>query len=100
MPSLELEYEASQELEAVLKDLGMAIAYYSESDFTPMSPRDPWLSRVAHKTYIRVGEEGSEAAGVTGGVMVESMPASFGLTGPSFSPSWTRRPGPSCSWAW
>jgi len=40
-----------------------------------MSPRDPWLSRVAHKTYIRVDEEGSEAAGVTGAVMLGSASA-------------------------
>ncbi len=74
MPKFELEYKVSDRLDAVLKDLGMAIAYTPESDFTRMSPRDPWLSRVAHKTYIRIDEEGSEAAGVSGAVMRESLP--------------------------
>jgi len=82
LPKFELEYKATAELDAVLQDLGMAIAYSPESDFTPMSPRDPWLSRVAHKTYIRVDEEGSEAAGVTGGVMVESAPAPLEVNRP------------------
>jgi len=82
LPKFELEYKATAELDAVLQDLGMAIAYSPESDFTPMSPRDPWLSRVAHKTYIRVDEEGSEAAGVTGGVMLESAPAPLEVNRP------------------
>lgn len=82
MPSFELEYEATRELDAALQDFGMAIAYSPESDFTAMSPRDPWLSRIAHKTYIRVDEEGSEAAGVTGGVMRESMPAELRVDRP------------------
>lgn len=82
LPKFELEYEVGAQLDATLQDLGMGIAYSPESDFTGMSPNDPWLSRVAHKTYIRVDEEGSEAAGVTGGVMVESMPAELRVDRP------------------
>jgi serpin B len=37
-----------------------------------MSPADPFLDTVVQKTYIRVDEEGTEAAVVTGGVMAES----------------------------
>ncbi len=82
MPKFELEYKVSDRLDAVLKDLGMAIAYTPESDFTRMSPRDPWLSCVAHKTYIRVDEEGSEAAGVSGAVMRESLPEELRIDRP------------------
>lgn len=82
LPRFELEYEVGGQLDATLQHLGMGIAYSPESDFTGMSPNDPWLSRVAHKTYIRVDEEGSEAAGVTGGAMVESIPAELRVDRP------------------
>jgi serpin B len=47
-----------------------------------MSPVDPWLSTVVHKTYIRVDEEGTEAAAVTGGVMAVSRPPEFAVDRP------------------
>jgi len=82
LPRFELEYTASEELDALLKDLGMSIAYSGGADFSRMSPRSPFLSRTAHKTYIRVDEKGTEAAGVTGAVMRESMPAEFRVDRP------------------
>jgi serine protease inhibitor len=77
MPSFELEYETEDALDQVLQDLGMGIAYSGEADFTPMSEVAPFLSTVVQKTYIRVDEEGTEAAAVTGGAMVESAPPQF-----------------------
>jgi serine protease inhibitor len=77
MPSFELEYETGDDLNEVLQDLGMGIAYTGEADFTPMSEVAPFLSTVVQKTYIRVDEEGTEAAAVTGGAMVESAPPQF-----------------------
>jgi serine protease inhibitor len=47
----------------------MEIAYSGESDFTPMSSVDPWLSTVVQKTFIQVDEAGTEAAAATGGSM-------------------------------
>lgn len=76
LPRFELEYLA-EELDEVLQELGMAIAYSPESDFTPLSPADPWLSTVQHKTYVKVDEEGTEAAAVTGAAMRESLPPEF-----------------------
>lgn len=69
LPRFELEWGA--ELTAALQELGMPSAF-GGGDFTPMSPEDPWLDTVVQKTYLRVDEEGTEAAAVTGGVMVES----------------------------
>jgi serine protease inhibitor len=77
MPRFELEYESAGDLDDVLHDLGMGIAYTGEADFTPMSSVAPTLSTVQQKTYIRVDEEGTEAAAVTGGAMVESAPPQF-----------------------
>jgi serine protease inhibitor len=77
LPSFELEYDSGNDLNEVLQGLGMEIAYSGEADFTPMSSVAPFLSTVVQKTYIRVDEEGTEAAAVTGGAMVESMPPEF-----------------------
>lgn len=77
LPTFELEYNTADDLNDVLHDLGMGIAYSGEADFTPMSSVAPFLSTVVQKTYIRVNEEGTEAAAVTGGAMNESMPPQF-----------------------
>ncbi len=69
LPRFELEWDA--ELTDVLRALGMESAF-GGGDFTPMSPANPFLDTVVQKTYIRVDEEGTEAAAVTGGVMTES----------------------------
>lgn len=69
LPRFELEWD--QELTDALQALGMTSAF-GGGDFTPMSPANPWLDTVVQKTYIRVDEEGTEAAAVTGGVMAES----------------------------
>lgn len=75
LPRFELEY-ATQDgaLDEALNALGMGLAYSSDSDFRRLSPSDPWLSTIVHKTYIRVDEEGTEAAAVTGGSMPTSAP--------------------------
>ncbi|MFO7778570.1 MAG: serpin family protein, partial [Nitriliruptoraceae bacterium] len=69
LPRFELEWDAT--LNDPLQELGIVSAF-GGGDFTPMSPADPFLDAVVQKTYIRVDEEGTEAAAVTGGVMDES----------------------------
>ena len=69
LPRFELAWD--QELNDALQALGMTSAFQG-GDFTPMSSANPWLDTVVQKTYIRVDEEGTEAAAVTGGAMVES----------------------------
>lgn len=70
LPRFELEWEA--ELNDPLSRLGMGTAFGPAADFRPMSQADPWLDVVAHKTYIKVDEKGTEAAAVTGGGMATS----------------------------
>ena len=64
-PKFELEYEIK--LNDVLKALGMGIAFDGYlADFTGIN-RDGnlYIDFVKHKTYVRVDEEGTEAAAVT-----------------------------------
>ena len=80
MPRFELEYETS--LNDVLKALGMAAAFSeSEADFAGINPgAQLFISNVKHKTYVKVNEEGTEAAAVTSvEVGVTSAPEGFYL---------------------
>ena len=69
LPRFELEWDAT--LNDALQQLGI-VAAFGGGDFTPMSPANPWLDTVVQKTYLRVDEEGTEAAAVTGGAMATS----------------------------
>jgi serpin B len=74
MPTFEMEWGAT--LNDVLIALGMSLAFDDTgADFSRMSSLQLVLDAVVHKTYIRVDEEGTEAAAVTGGGMaVTSAP--------------------------
>ncbi len=66
LPRFEFEYETS--LNAVLKNLGMGIAFDDQAaDFSGMRDIPPrlFISEVKHKSFIEVNEEGTEAAAVT-----------------------------------
>jgi serine protease inhibitor len=65
-PKFTLEYKL--QLNAVLKVLGMGIAFEpDQADFTNMykGPENAYISKVKHKTFVEVNEEGTEAAAVT-----------------------------------
>ena len=70
LPRFELEWDAV--LNDALRALGIESAF-GGGDLTPMSPANPWLDTVAQRTYVRVDEQGTEAAAVTGGVMTDSV---------------------------
>jgi len=65
-PKFTLEYELK--LNDVLTALGMGIAFDPEqADFTKIykGPENAYISKVKHKTFVEVNEEGTEAAAVT-----------------------------------
>lgn len=77
MPKFTLEYKIK--LNDVLSALGMGIAFTGQADFTRMyPPGNLFISRAKHKTFVKVDEEGTEAAAVT------SIGISFTSTGGGF----------------
>ncbi|XP_073406255.1 serpin B6-like isoform X2 [Dendrobates tinctorius] len=70
LPKFKLE--DSYDLELVLRALGMTDAFdMSKCDFSGMSgDRDLVLSKVFHKSFVEVNEEGTEAAAATGAVIM------------------------------
>lgn len=77
LPKFTMEYKIK--LNDVLSALGMEIAFSGQADFTRMYPPGNLLiSRARHKTFVKVDEEGTEAAAVT------SIGISFTSTGGGF----------------
>ena len=79
LPKFELEF--NQNLNEILKDLGMSDAFNpDDADFTAIRKEDDlYISRVIHKTYLKIFEDGCEAAAVTaievggGGMPIEEI---------------------------
>lgn len=64
--------EETYDMKALLVSLGMVDAFDSQrADFSGLSPKnDLVLSKVVHKSFVEVNEEGTEAAAATGAVMM------------------------------
>jgi serine protease inhibitor len=77
LPKFEIEYDKS--LKDVLRAMGMSIAFSDSADFTGINQRGNLLiTEVEHKTYVKIDEEGTEAAAVTSvGVGYTSAPSAF-----------------------
>ena len=71
------EYSWESQLKELLSSLGMGIAFTDNADFSKINPNQQLLiTKVKHKTYIKVNEEGTEAAAVTSvGIGLTSLPA-------------------------
>jgi serine protease inhibitor len=67
MPRFEFEFERS--LADDLRAMGLDIAFTDQADFSGISSIPLNIADVIHKTYIKVNEEGTEAAAVTAVVM-------------------------------
>jgi serine protease inhibitor len=57
--------EVESQLAPMLMAMGMGSAFSYEADFSNLSPDDLYIDEVKHKTFIKVDEEGTEAAAVT-----------------------------------
>ena len=80
MPKFTLRWEL--ELKSVLSVLGMGIAFRDDCspDFSRLAPtaQCPYISKVKHKTFVDVYEEGTEAAATTSVAMEpSSLPVQF-----------------------
>ncbi|XP_007933558.1 serpin B6-like [Orycteropus afer afer] len=64
--------EENYDMEDVLCSLGMTDAFdQGKADFSGMSSkRDLYLSKVVHKSFVEVNEEGTEAAAATAAIMM------------------------------
>ncbi|UCC85344.1 MAG: serpin family protein [Gemmatimonadota bacterium] len=82
LPKFTLEYEL--EMKDVLAALGMGIAFTDLADFSKIrSSGGLYISKVKHKTFVDVNEEGTEAAAVTSVEIREvSMPPTFVIDRP------------------
>ena len=58
-------------LRSALVDMGMPIAFTAKADFSGMTTgeKDLFISRVVHKAFVDVSEEGTEAAAATAVIM-------------------------------
>lgn len=74
LPRFELEWKKS--LNDALAAMGMGIAFQpGAADFSAMfEGGGPWIDEVLQKTFVRVDEEGTEAAAVTSVSMTDSAP--------------------------
>jgi serine protease inhibitor len=76
MPRFELEYELV--LNDVLIALGMGAAFSAAADFTGINLAGGlFITMVKHKTYVKVNEEGTEAAAVTSVTIEDSAVGTF-----------------------
>ncbi len=83
MPKFKLEYE--KELNDMLSQLGMGIAFSHQADLSYMIEGKTGLaiSEVKHKTFVEVNEEGTEAAAVTSvGIVLTSTPPTVRIDKP------------------
>lgn len=64
--------EETYDMKDLLVSMGMADAFdLVKSDFSHMSPcNDLVLSKVVHKSFVEVNEEGTEAAAATAAIMM------------------------------
>jgi serpin B len=71
IPKMKMTTEV--ELSEALEGMGMPIAFSNDADFTGITKTDPLkISKVIHKAYVDVNEEGTEAAAATAVVGVRA----------------------------
>jgi serpin B len=68
------EFDTKYFMSNTLSELGMPTAFLGSADFSGITGRkDLFISEVIHQAYVKVNEEGTEAAAATAVVMELSM---------------------------
>ncbi|HSW67194.1 MAG TPA: serpin family protein, partial [Bacteroidales bacterium] len=77
LPKFRFAYE--KKLNEILASMGMGIAFTDFADFSGINPEKRLaISRVKHKTFVEVNEEGTEAAAVTSvDIILVSVPTTI-----------------------
>ena len=71
IPKFEITYKKS--LKEVLKEMGVNLAFKTNADFSNIrTQNDLLIDDIIHKTYLKVNEEGTEAAAVTAIIMIKN----------------------------
>jgi serine protease inhibitor len=74
MPKFKLEYK--KELKDILFALGMEDVFTGKADLSKIGPGGLFVSKVLHKSFLEINEQGTEAAAVTiVGVETTSVPS-------------------------
>ena len=69
LPKFEINYE--KKLKEVLKTMGVNLPFEKNADFSKIRiQNDIYINEIIHKTYLKVNEQGTEAAAVTAIEMV------------------------------
>jgi len=81
------EFSQSMSLNDILQSMGMEAAFNNDADFSGITgQRDLYISDVIHKAFVKVDEEGTEAAAATAVVMslqyIPEPPAELNLNRP------------------
>jgi serpin B len=76
LPKFKMSY--GKTMNEPLSSMGMGVAFEKDANFKGMEPEgELFISRVLHKTFVQVDEEGTEAAAVTAvEMMTKAMPQS------------------------
>ncbi|AFY83115.1 serpin family protein [Oscillatoria acuminata] len=82
LPRFKIEYDI--ELKDILTAMNMGIAFSSEADFSSITSEPFWISKIKHKTFLEVNEEGTEASAVTGILGTRSGPVDMIIDRPFF----------------
>ena len=68
LPKFELNY--SKSLKEVLRTMGVNLPFEKNADFSKIrTQNDIYIDEIIHKTYLKVNEQGTEAAAVTAVIM-------------------------------
>ena len=72
LPRFEIDPPQAMKLQPALSALGMADAFTGDADFSGITQEDRlYIDEVFHKAFVKVNEEGTEAAAATAVVMTK-----------------------------